>query len=271
MKGMTLIELMIALFLSFLVLTGLFTIYLGMQKNQDVQAALSVIQDNARMAENIFTTQVHAAGYVGCARLTNDFPFKNSLITPQNRISGDNNSMTVRHASFDHASVIKTMSNYSVIKTSKNTIFSEGDFALISDCQSAELFFVKNSSVENDMQIIHAAKALTKKYPATAEVFHFEMNTYFVDQTDRKTPSGKPIYALYMRDIQQYKTELIEGVDNIQITYSEIQDGHLIEHSTDQVRDWANVRGVSLQLSLSSPYQFPLHKKEYLYVALREV
>ena len=74
-----LIELMIALTISFLVLAALLEMYLGSQRSYKLQTALSDIQYNATSAIAFLTADIQAAGGIGCQCLSADFPNEYSI------------------------------------------------------------------------------------------------------------------------------------------------------------------------------------------------
>ncbi len=266
--GMTLIELMLAIIISLLILSILSTIYLVTEKNNSTQIAMSHIQENSRIATHWLSTNLRAAGYLGCAKLTDDFPLINYppyALTPANKISSyrgeemksNSDAITILNASVSSATLVMPMHSYSTLYLSAKPHFSEGDVLLISDCKSAEIFLVKEASVVNQgVQKITTKKPLHTQYQQYAEVSQFESNTYFIGKTNRQYPNGASIYALYIKDIHQQKIELVEGLEDMKINYA-INDNE--------------IAGVSITLLLSSLNDFLLQRKWSVYVALREI
>jgi type IV pilus assembly protein PilW len=259
--GMTLIELMLAITISMLILSMLTTIYLVTKKNDSAQIAVSNIQENARIAMHWLHGNIRTAGYLGCAKLTDDFPIINYPpyeLTRENKISSSgSDTITIRGASISSATLVTSMRGYATLYVSGKPHFSEGDVLLISDCRSAEIFLVKKAAViSQGIQKITTKEPLHTQYQQYAEVSQFESNTYFVGKTNRQSADGSPIYALYIEDIYQQKTELVEGVEDMKIHY-DINDNGIV--------------GISIALTLSSLSNFSLQKKWYTYVTLREI
>ena len=87
---------------------------------------------------------------------------------------------------------------------------------------------------------------------------------FYINDTGRLDQQRHHINALYAN-----KTELVEGIDRIQFRYSVISNGEMIEKSADELTN-EKIVGVAIEVLLNSLNNFPLQKKAYTYVALRE-
>src|SRR5438128_340840 len=88
-QGFSLIEFLLALTLSLFILSIVSTIYLLSQRHLMSQIALSKIQENIHLLSEIFHTEIHQAGYIGCPKLTENFPIKTISpydLTVQNKL-----------------------------------------------------------------------------------------------------------------------------------------------------------------------------------------
>ncbi len=65
-KGVTLIELMIALVISSLVMVGVVTVYSSSKRSYVIQEEYARLQENARYAIDALTRDIRQAGYAGC-------------------------------------------------------------------------------------------------------------------------------------------------------------------------------------------------------------
>lgn len=65
-KGVTLIELLVALVLGLVLLTGIGHLFLATNRTLTLQDELSRIQENARLAIDLMTTDIRSAGFTGC-------------------------------------------------------------------------------------------------------------------------------------------------------------------------------------------------------------
>lgn len=84
--GFGIIELMIAMMLSLLLLSGVIALFASSRKSYESNEHLGRIQENGRFALDMIQRDVRAAGYLGCAK---DTPFTNALTTTTNPILWD--------------------------------------------------------------------------------------------------------------------------------------------------------------------------------------
>lgn len=249
-QGVTLLELMISLFIAMMILFYITAIFLFYEKNHDMQVALTSVTENANMISQLFKNEIHAAGYIGCGKLTDTFPIKNNtpLKITLHGIDVASKILTISHADFQHAELIKNMHSDSVLYVTNTVKFSAGDVLLVSDCKSADIFMVKNIDFySKEINKITAVTPLANRYEKNALVSQYEVNTYYIDTTDRFDTKGFPIHALYQKDIYQNKTELIEGIEDMKIN----ADG-----------------GVAIECKLKSVTRFALEKEWFIYAGL---
>ena len=242
--GAMLIELMIAMTIGLLVLSFLLEMYVVSQQSYRLQSALIAISDNAKSAFSILRNDIKAAGHIGCARLTPDFPIithNGYTITTENSLSATDTELIVRHAELTHVALIGPMQDLMTMQTNKEIYFSRGDILIISDCRHAEIFTVKNVIIFHDSQKIISSFPLRYAYGQDAEISRMAINHYFIAKTTRKNTS-----ALFVKDIKQRTTELVENVSNMHIVFN----------------------GASVQIDLDF-IASPFKKTWHLYVAAR--
>lgn len=147
--------------------------------------------------------------------------------------------LIVRRAVSGGASVSSALAAFtSDIPINVNSLgLKNGDVLVISDCANADLFRVTTvtgaataaQSLSHD-GTVNTSSALSKQYGKEAEVLAFQSATYFVRDTTRTTPQGKPIRSLFVTmrtagqggvtDIKNdYTAELVEGVEDMQLEY----------------------------------------------------
>lgn len=66
-KGLTLVELMIAMTISSVLMVGISNIYSSSKQAYKINDEFSVLQENARLAFRFLTQDIRMAGYIGCA------------------------------------------------------------------------------------------------------------------------------------------------------------------------------------------------------------
>ena len=278
MAGLSLIELLIALTISILVLSCLTAIILAIEKNYQTQLALNSIQENARIATNLFNSEIHQAGNLGCAKLTENFPFKNNssqlfskiILYHNNKMKPGTQGFTIAHADINHVNLSTSMPNTLALYVPTTEEFLQNEIAVLSDSSSVDIFLIAEiDKVANNLQKITSRTLLIKKYQSDAELAHLVKNSYFIEKTDRKSSRNSPVYALFVKDINGVKHELIDGVDDMKIHFAIVADNTLIEKNAEDVPENALIRGVSIKLVLSSVSKVYLQKNYYFYVALR--
>ena len=65
--GLTLVELMIALVLSMLLMTGVLTIFASTKTTSRLQSGLATVQENGRHALHLLVRDLRGGGFGGCA------------------------------------------------------------------------------------------------------------------------------------------------------------------------------------------------------------
>nr|WP_148262103.1 PilW family protein [Methylomonas methanica] len=130
------------------------------------------------------------------------------------------------------------------------------DPVLISDCSSADLFIATSSSSGTGTQTIahannqNSSNNLSKAYGTDAELYLFRSFTYFI----RTNAGGEP--ALWRLDNTKATgganpIELIEGIENLQISYGEDTDNDNTPNyyvAANSVVDMAKVVSVNIDL-----------------------
>jgi hypothetical protein len=267
--GLILIELLIAVSIGLLLIMMLMKIYLTSLNSSRLETALNTIEDNAKSFTAIMTSEIHQAGNIGCARLTRDFPIislPKYTFTAANKISGNtSNEIIIRHVEYPNATLTEAMHDNHRIYLSNNIRFHSGDVLVISNCERAEIFIATKVKQKNDMQEITLTSPLHDKYEKLSEVSRLKINHFYIKKTGRRYEDGSDISALYLEDIHHRSTELVAGVEYMQIRYA-VKDGALVkEFSSEQISDWGDVMGVAIDFELHAP---PIRNIWYLYATV---
>lgn len=254
-RGTTLIELMLSLTLSVILLGLVVGVYLATEKQNELLAALVDLHDHARFALQRLEQEVRQAGFIGCPRLTADFPLGNATAYPLNAANkvelrsdeADSSVMTIRHRRLEIAELLEPMTQASILDISLDLDINVNDLLLISDCRHADLFQVEEVSKRAGRQRLRARSPLRYRYAEGAEIGEMEIRTYSLEKTGRKDSAGEALFALFVRDRNGHKSEWATGGEKWKV---EILAG----------------QAVSFELQVA---ERGLHKTEYGFVALR--
>jgi hypothetical protein len=176
------------------------------------------------------------------------------------------NTITVRYMAHPGANVISLSNERDRLVTDQSVRFAKKEVLIIADCKKAEILIAKEVKFVNKKQMITLESPLQNHYEEQAVVSRFIVNHYYVADTKRVDRHHMPIYSLFVRDVNQHKTELISGINELNITYTIRKNGRLQELEADQVDDWGEVVGVGMKIVFNA---FSLKKNWYLFAALR--
>lgn len=289
--GFGLVELMIALTLGLLLGTAVLQVTLASQRSQRLLDAAARLQESGRFAAGFLTRDMRSAGYMGCPNLQrvsvnviakdppDDFDFTPAEVlvghdnvaasNDYNAVAGTDVVVIQRAAPSPARLSGKLDPNNANIQIDSNPAgLGAGDFVFITDCIDADLFEATSVSVNpsGDITIAHGANAndspkLSKIYGSDAELLGFQSIAYFVRDTGRDTPGGEDIHSLYVKarnlgsGTAPIATELVEGVEDMQLTYGEDTDGDRsidVYRSAADVSDWSAVLSVRIELLMQS-------------------
>ncbi len=285
--GFGLVELMIAITLGLALSAAVIQVFVASRASNRVQDSLSMIQENARFAMAFLGKEIRMAGYMGCSSLGNvsihviaqpssevDFVpvFGEENVTAGNERNAQPGTDTIRvkRGSDDPIKITGNLSpsNANVQIENNSLNVSQGDYVLLADCGTADIFRVTNSPKkkgEGQTTLAHSTASnrknrLSKIYGGDAEVFGFETSHFFVRDTGRDTSSGLPIYALYSQQrtassggVMGPAVELVEGVENLQLSYGVDETNNRsvdVYRQADAVANWQNVMSVRVELTL---------------------
>lgn len=197
-RGVSLVELMIAVVLALLLMAGVFSVYLSTKTTYRFQRGVSEIQENGRFANYFLTKEVRNAGYAGCPNLKSITPrmnvdFSTIGVTPaftvslDDAISGheltgeipapgwtapflpasgtvldDTDVFTIQFAAECGAVLTANMAtdNANIQVIAPNTCnFQANDILLISDCIAADVFAATSVSSGTGQQTIAHSNA----------------------------------------------------------------------------------------------------------------
>jgi len=267
-KGFTLVEIMVAVVISLVLLSGVIQIFLSSKQTYRFGEAISRLQESGRFAIDMMSHDIRMAGYQGCADLGTVPTTIISKVAPTGNINQDaiqgwefdgtnwgptspvkpadiaskalanSDVFSIQHA-FDLGIQLTgnmTPNNANIQIASDPIGIQSGDILIISDCETVDIFTTQGvSNNAGKKTISHPASfnistKLSKPYGSDAKVYAYAWYVYFIGDTSRTNRRGESILALYRRDIKGNIDEVVEGVENMQITYGERADNGNIRY-----------------------------------------
>ncbi|NOY63550.1 MAG: prepilin-type N-terminal cleavage/methylation domain-containing protein [Gammaproteobacteria bacterium] len=254
-RGFTLVEMMIALTVGLVMMGGIMQIFVSSKQSYNMSDALSGVQENGRVAMDILAQGIRAAGYQGCAdpasipavAIADNPPttnlFQNAirgfettlagwapadLVAIQDDAIDGTDVLSIQHASNLGIALTSDMAtSAAAIQVGSNADgFAAGDVLFISDCDTVDIFRATAVAGGGPVTIAHATSQnssdnLSKPYGTGALVMRYQFNTYFIRDTGRTNAGGEQILGLFQRDVAGNVTELVEGIESMQILYGE--------------------------------------------------
>ncbi len=234
-RGLTLVELMIAMVLSIVLLGGTIAIFLSTKQAYRTQEDLARIQENLRYGITRFMREVSPAGFMGCAGSVHKGNVKvvdtvsgtdfARLISGVEGGGGGSDKLTLLYARVESgvpvtgAMATKTANvlvdadhpNYAHLK--------RGDEVAISDCDAIAVFTITNDP-DSAGVLEHDASNLQHEFGGTnwasATVYRMDGVTFEV-KTD---PSGGGyVSSLYATGLSGSTQPILAGVEDFQVKY----------------------------------------------------
>ncbi|RDE24103.1 prepilin-type N-terminal cleavage/methylation domain-containing protein [Motiliproteus coralliicola] len=202
-KGLSLVELMIALVVSSLLMLGVFEVFVGSSGTDRIAHAYARVQENGRLAMDILTRHIRMAGYQGCIDfeivdmniIANNAPTgdltgrailgyetqhsgwntvnRDNYLAPINGVHVGSDVIYVQYVSPTGVNVIcpgggNSCSSVSAeIKIDDNSIgLNKYDIAVVSDCENADMFRIVNlpKDTDNKTTITHSSSHNTSNF-----------------------------------------------------------------------------------------------------------
>lgn len=262
-RGLSLIELMVALAISLVLLAAIGYAFLGGRAAYRQQEALARMQEGARFAFETMTYDIRMAGFTGCRANTsvnvlNGSSWYNNLYS-QPLVGYDAGSMpavVTASVAGDALAVLRADNSTEYTITSHNPTaaqfdlaanhdFTQGEILVVTDCSHSATFQMTNPTTTN---VVHNAGAVTtpgnctKGFGETApgsgvpdctsvngvpytfgpgsRLLRMSGNIYYIGNNPNGVPS---LYRLRLSaasgNAATTAEELVEGVEDMQITY----------------------------------------------------
>jgi len=290
-KGFTLVELMIALVVALLLIAGVIQIFISTKQAYRLMDASSRIQESARMAMELLGRDIRMAGFQGCTATTrtlvnalnsttsyayafgipiegyeaiSDTSWSPTLPSGIDSAIGGSDVLVVR-AAFDEGTPIigqpsntgdctNASSHTANLKVTSSSGFGDGDIVVATNCINASIFQITNVN-ESSNTIVHntggaftpgnATKDLGACYAGNGTLRKLSTRVFYVRNNASEVPS------LYRKEGTAAALELVEAIENLQVTYGVDTDGDSYANQylrASDVTDWSSVVSVRVEI-----------------------
>ncbi|WP_439859699.1 PilW family protein [Pseudomonas sp. MBLB4136] len=277
-KGLSLVELLIALALSLLLMGGVLQIFLSSKQTYSSNNALFRVQESGRFATSFLTYDIRNAGYKGecLGSPTNLLNETHSAYSPDlfdvsqgikgwndtspswvsNRVRGD--VLVLKHAA--NASNVtasgNTPLNANTINLTGSSTIPQDSIVIIADGQGCDVFQTTNNANANSLTRGNVgtpgnknpgASNFSHTYGPDMQILTLESATYYIGNGANGLPSLRRIsYATGTASDQ----ELVEGIEDMQILYGIADLNKQVSNyvTANNVTNWDNVAAVRIEL-----------------------
>ncbi len=265
-RGMSMIELMIAMLIGLILLGGAATMFITNKRVYKEQAEMGLLQENARFALELLADNIRMAGYVGCHddidNVENNLATVgvNNFIEFMDGTEGANDSIRIRYFQPFGRTTTSTMgSPDSNILIDDGANINENDILAISDCDSADIFMNTHDDVPTDLRLEHGASGanlsinLSKAYPQDSMIARVVSRQYFIQNSGNGT--GPALWWNHAGGSE----ELVEGVEKMELLYGEDTSGNGSPNTfvdANGVTNWRNVVAVQIALLMRTVEEY---------------
>ncbi|MBS0288319.1 MAG: PilW family protein [Proteobacteria bacterium] len=282
-NGVSLIELIISMALGVGLIAASLQAFLVTKQVFIKQNAIARIQENARIIHFILGRAIAASGNLGCNAFSPDLSIvnlsevqsDNIMLMPPVKLMGVKYSELQNHHFLSQKTKnrIKPNTDILLIKGVKEPVpISSIDYALKSIKLNGTLKVKPNQllAMSDCAQVIFARALSSEQLKGNSQILFkapvnqqhdgllhhgmvglFSSQLFYIGDTGRLNANGAKIEALYTTDLNGRTLELVEGVEQMNISYG-------IAHETvtyvpqEQVSDWFAVSKVRISLLLNS-------------------
>lgn len=262
-RGFTLVELMISLIIGLLVIAGVFTVFFASRTSYTQNEAQSRVQENARIALELLSSDLRHAAFMGCRRFgANDIRVNDADVplaevdlveerairaepggldgTDEIRIMGAmedgtrlgggvGNVVTPGDLSIELLNTTRVPGQAMGVAMGNGDLATETRFGLITDCTKGDLFQLRSDpivSVPNNKVTLELDQTLNYGYGADAMVFPLKQVVYRIQGSGRMDNSDAEIPSLFRSTDGVNFQEIAEGVEDLVVEYGEDTDGN---------------------------------------------
>lgn len=268
-RGLTMVEVMIALALGLILTLGAVQIFVSSKQGYRANEALARIQENGRYALHFIGKDIRGAAFWGCAQNVEvnnvvnggtSVNFDGDSVQGGEGGAGVPDSITLRMANQNSGiNVTDPMPNTAANLFLTNTTgIQQGDIMVVTDCESADIFMVTTNNVNNsNVQhnsgvevdgIQNDTAEMSKSYGTDAIAFSASERTYRINNNAlERVINGAPAEVM-VDDIVDMQLTYGVDYDNNEVPDAYLQANQIPDNDSDGDPDWHQVLSVRLQL-----------------------
>ncbi len=261
--GMTLVEIMVAITISLVLLSGVIQIFVNNKQTYRVQEEMSRVQENGRFAMHFLTKEIRMAGFTGCASASNvtniadvdndnnadeaadfstggingleqaDLPFNitDAVELAEEDVNAGTDVLIIKRGTDTGVRLTGNMltqnAQLQMSTATVNGLFSANDILVIADCEKTDIFAANNVS--------DGAGTTTIAHSTAVNTDNNLSKLYGTDATVMKfenftfyianNPADIPsLYRKRLGNAAIITEELVEGVEDMEILFGEDTD-----------------------------------------------
>jgi Tfp pilus assembly protein PilV len=213
-RGYSLIEVLLAVSLSFLSITALTQLYLHFHHVFVTLQNSNYQQKTAQVVMALLEDEISHAGHIGCAKLTDDFhveQYGELALTSQNALVVADNQLEVRYQSQPNAELQEDLLDDLRLIADVGERFYANHYLLISDCQHAEIFQAASVRLIADKQIIISRSRLRHHYQRYAQIGRYIQRRFQIENRHQ-------VAYLMRRDSSDVALVVAAGIPSMQFS-----------------------------------------------------
>ena len=258
-RGLSLVELMVAMTIGLIVMAAVSTIFVDTKKNYVVQDALARLQENARFAMEMVVRDLRMAGYYGCAddvsAITNTvigagtgaaydisnplqgsesksnwYPLAATPVAAPSAMRAGTDAIAIRY--LDRTTSVQIdapfMPNTSAaLQTAAGNGLKDGDIVFITDCSGGAIFQITGPGDPSGGTIVHNTGASTpgNSTKDLGKIFEGDSRiTKYYYAMYYIAPGASGEFSLFRQTVGTagvVPEELMEGIEDLQVLYGE--------------------------------------------------
>ena len=231
-RGVSLVEVLIALFMTGLVVASVFGIYINHHKNWMIQEEVTDMQQNARAVIDELTRQVRMAGHGLPLGLPGIEAYNTNPDTIVVTYQANGCDAPLEHAMPQPSAELRC-DGHDV------SCFVDGQWAYIfsPDSGGGEFFLITHVQTGSS-HIQHNTMSLSRAYPAGSILLSLERVKYYIDRTDTLRPK------MMMQLVGQTPQVYAENIEDLQFLYV-MKNGTIVDVPVTA----ADIRSVRMSLT----------------------